>query len=39
MYIYNIGQTVADVHYRWNNYRDNCRKHLRNEDCMQKTSV
>ena len=22
--------------YRWNNYKDNCRKHSRNEDCMQK---
>ena len=22
--------------YRWNNYKDNCRKHSRNEDCVQK---
>ena len=31
-----VGQTVADFRYRWNNYKDNCRKHSRNEDCMQK---
>ena len=31
-----VGQTVADFRYRWNNYKDNCRKHSRNENCMQK---
>ena len=35
IYIY-VGQTVAAFRYRWNNYKDNCRKHSRNEDCMQK---
>ena len=31
-----VGQPVADFCYRWNNYRHNCRKHSRDEDCMQK---
>ena len=31
-----VGQTVADFCNQWNNYRDNCRKHSCNEDCMQK---
>ena len=31
-----VEQTVADFRYRWNNYKDNCRKHSCNEDCMQK---
>ena len=31
-----VGQTVADFRYRWNNYKDNCRKHSRNEYFMQK---
>ena len=37
-----VGQAVADFRYRWNDYKDNCRlvyscrKHSRNEDCMQK---
>ena len=31
-----VGQTVADFRYRWNNYKDNRRKHSRNDDCMQK---
>ena len=31
-----VGQTAADFHYRWNNYKDNYRKHSRNEDCIQK---
>ena len=31
-----VGQTVVDFRYRRNNYKDNCRKHSRNEDCMQK---
>ena len=30
-----VEQTVADFHYRCNNYKDNCRKNSRNEDCMQ----
>ena len=34
--IHYFGQTVADFRYRWNNYKDSCRKHSRNEDCMQK---
>ena len=31
-----VGQTVADYCYQWNNYKDNCRKHSCNENCMQK---
>ena len=31
-----VGQTVADFHCRWNNYKDNYRKHSCNDDCMQK---
>ena len=31
-----VGQTVAYFCYRWNNYKDNCRKHSCNEVCMQK---
>ena len=31
-----VGQTVADFRYQWNSYKDNCRKHSLNEDCMQK---
>ena len=31
-----VGQTVAYFRYRWNNYKDNCRKHSCNEGCMQK---
>ena len=31
-----VGQTVADFHYQWSNYKDNCRKYSRNGDCMQK---
>ena len=31
-----VGQTVADFRYRWNNYKDNRRKHSRNDDRMQK---
>ena len=27
-----VGQTVVDFRLRWNNYKDNCRKHSRNED-------
>ena len=34
--IHYAGQTVADFRYRWNNYKDSCRKNSRNEDCMQK---
>ena len=34
MCIQYVGQT--EFRYRWNNYKDNCRKHSRNEDCMQK---
>ena len=31
-----VRQTAVDFRYRWNNYKDNCRKHSRDEDCMQK---
>ena len=31
-----VGQTVADFHYQWSNYKDNCGKYSRNGDCMQK---
>ena len=31
-----VRQTVADFRYRWNNYKDNCRKHSCNDDCMKK---
>ena len=30
-----IGETTDSFRYRWNNYKDNDRKHSRNESCMQ----
>ena len=30
-----VGKTVDDFHLRWNNYKDNNRKYLREESCMQ----
>ena len=30
-----VGQTVDEFHFRWNNYKSNCRKHQRGETCMQ----
>ena len=34
--IQQVGQTVADFRYRWNNSKDYYRKHSHNEDCIQK---
>ena len=30
-----VGQTVDKFHFRWNNYKSNCRKHQHGETCMQ----
>ena len=30
-----VGKTVDDFRLRWNNYKDNNRKYLRKESCMQ----
>ena len=30
-----VGQTVDEFHFRWNNYKSNCRKHQLGETCMQ----
>ena len=30
-----VGKTVDDFRLRWNNYKDNNRKYLRKEACMQ----
>ena len=30
-----MGQTVDEFRFRWNNYKSNCRKHQRDETCMQ----
>ena len=30
-----VGETTDSFRYRWNNYKDNDRKHSRNESCMQ----
>ena len=30
-----VGQTVDEFRFRWNNYKSNCRKHQRDETCMQ----
>ena len=30
-----VGKTVDDFHLRWNNYKDNNRKYLKEESCMQ----
>ena len=32
----NVGQTVDNFRSRWNNYKDNARKHERGQHCMQK---
>ena len=31
----NVGETTDSFRYRWNNYKDNDRKHSRKESCMQ----
>ena len=30
-----VGETIDNFRYRWNNYKDNDRKHSRKESCMQ----
>ena len=30
-----VGETTDNFSYRWNNYKDNDRKHSRKESCMQ----
>ena len=30
-----VGETTDSFRYRWNNYKDNDRKHSRKESCMQ----
>ena len=30
-----VGETTDSFRYRWNNYKDNHRKHSRKESCMQ----
>ena len=34
-----VGETSGSFRYRWNNYKDNDRKHSCYESCMQKTFV
>ena len=31
-----VGETVDEVRHRWNNYKDNTRKFVRGEHCMQR---
>ena len=31
-----VGQTIDEFRHRWNNYKDNARKHERGEQCMQR---